>query len=80
MYTDCINIPYSVRAFCILRRKLRRENTRIQKFKNPKDVKMYNPIIDFFKNRKIQISKRCENVKFNNRIIQKSKSSNIQKM
>ena len=50
---------------------LRRENTRIQKFKNPKDVKMSNPIIELFKNRKFQISKRCENLKSNNRIIQK---------
>ena len=32
------------------------------------------------KNPKFQKSKRCENVISNNRIIQKSKSSNIQKM
>ena len=32
------------------------------------------------KNPKVQKSKRCENVESNNRIIQKLKSSNIQKM
>jgi len=35
-----------------MRRKLRRENTRIKKFKYPKDVKMQNPIIELFKNQK----------------------------
>ena len=32
---------------------------------------MLNPIIELFKNRKVQISKRCENVKSKDRIIQK---------
>ena len=43
------------------------KNSKIQKFK------MLNLIIELFKNQKVQISKRCENVKFNNRIIQKLK-------
>ena len=64
----------------IQRRKLRKENTRIQKLKNPKDVKKSNPIIELFKNQKVQICKRCEIVQSNNRIIQKSKSSNMQKI
>ena len=54
------------------------KETQKGKMKNRKvpksnDVKMSNPIIELFKNRKVQISKRCENVKCNNRIIQKSK-------
>ena len=44
------------------------KNPKVQK---SKDVKMCNHIIELFKNRKAQISKRCENVKSNNRIIQR---------
>ena len=64
----------------IQRRKLRKENTRIQKLKNPKDVKKSNPIKDLFKNQKVQICKRCERVKSNTRIIKKSKSGKYAKV